>query len=42
MAILPLDVGSVFEKAVKNVVGQRGLKSEGHVGGSGKKEFEPV
>lgn len=31
---LPLDVGSVFEETVKDVVGQRSLKGEGHYRGS--------
>jgi hypothetical protein len=31
---LPLDVGSVFEETVKDVVGQRSLKGEGHGRGS--------
>jgi hypothetical protein len=35
----PLDVGSVFEETVKNVVGQRGLKCEGHYRGSVREGF---
>lgn len=31
---LPLDVGSVFKETVKDVVGQRSLKGEGHYRGS--------